>query len=361
MLEYLRKVGKPETYNTKKQKLMTKQQTARGVGMALALLGIMAAQVCTSSRAATITQTANDALGTSSFNAAGTWSPAGAPSAGNDYVSAGYLLRGPASGTSYTFAGDSLTIGGGNGGGANPYNLNGLANNNSLLFTLTGQTLTVNNLILDAGSVRDGNGVGNVTTLAGNVTITANGGQFLCQDTNFIASKIMGSGLMIIGDNGNTDVRRVSIFTSGASTFNGSIWFTNTTTDPNRSRAIWDTTSILNFTIGANGVNNNIGGLGTAGFNGAFNFDLSGADNTLGDSWTIVNTSSSSYGGTFSVNGFTQNGSLWDNAIGNGNQYEYNTATGILTVAVVPEPSAFVLAGLGLAGLVLIRARRRQA
>ena len=335
-----------------------KKQTAKMVGMALALIGIMAA-LGTSSRAATITQTANDALGASSFNAAGTWSPAGAPTAGNDYVTAGYLIRGPASGTSYTFAGDSLTIGGGSG---NPYNLNGLANNDSLIFKITGQTLTVNNLILNAGAVRDGLGDGNVSTLAGNITITAGGGQFLAQDTNYITSKIMGSGLMIIGDNGNSDVERISVFTSGLSTFNGSIWFTNASFTVARSRALWDTTSVLNFVIGANGMNNNIGGVGTAFFNGAFNFDLTGADNTLGDNWNIVNVSSSTYGSTFSVNGFTQNGSLWDNPIGNtGDQYEYNTATGILTVDVVPEPSTFVLAGLGLAGLALIRARRRQA
>jgi hypothetical protein len=211
---------------------------------------------------------------------------------------------------------------------------------------------------MNGGVVRDGNGDGNVSTLSGNITITAGGGQFLCQDTNYITSKIMGSGLMIIGDNGNSDVERISIFTSGLSTFNGSIWFTNASSTVARSRASWDTTSILNFVIGANGVNNNIGGVGTAFFNGAFNFDLTGADNTYGDNWNIVSVSSSTYGSTFSVNGFTQNGSLWDD-IANGVTYEFNPATGGLSV--VPEPSVFVLTGLGFAGLALIRARRRQA
>ena len=143
--------------------------TVLTAGIGLAMPAVSHAQVV---------MTANDASGTSSFNAAGSWSPAGAPAAGSTYSTAGFLLRGPASGTSYTFAGDALTVGG---GGGNPYNLNGTPNNNALLFKVNGQTLTINNLILDAGCVRDGNGSGNFATLAGNITITANGGQFLCQ------------------------------------------------------------------------------------------------------------------------------------------------------------------------------------
>ena len=347
---------------------MTKQQTAKMVGMVLALLGIMA--VLTAAHAQVV-MTANDANGaTTSFNGAGNWSPAGAPSAGSTYSTVGYLIRGPSVAGSYTFAGDSLTVGGGSGGasgGAAFLTSSSIVtpNNNALLFKATGETLTVANLILDGAQIRDGNGNGNWAALNGNITVTANGGAFMAQDTNIINSAISGSGPIYIGDNGNGSSTRVIVFTSGSSTFNGNIVFNNTHTSAAYSLLTFAPGSLMNFTIGANGVNNNITGIsgsgtsGTLTLNGNFNFNLAGADNTIGDSWDIVDPSvTTTYGGTFAVNGFTQNGSLWDD-IANGVDYEYNQGDGLLSV--VPEPSTFVLAGLGFASLALIRARRRQA
>ena len=40
--------------------------------------------------------------------------------------------------------------------------------------------------------------------------------------------------------------------------------------------------------IGADGLNNQLSGTGTANLNGAFNLDLSGAITTVGNSWTLV-------------------------------------------------------------------------
>ncbi len=311
---------------------------------------------------AQVVMTANDAINTSSFNAAGTWNPAGAPAAGSTYSTLGFLMRGPSAGAGpFVFAGDALTVGGGNGGGANPFSPV-TANNNALIFKVSGQTLTVNNLILDGGQIRDGNGNGNYTILNGNILITANGGAFLSQDTNIINSAISGSGTIYIGNNGNGSAQRLTVLTSGLSTFNGNVMMTNGVGVAN-SRLDFAPGSVMNFTIGANGVNNKIFGQGTLELGGAFNFDLSGADNTLGNSWTIVDqvNSSVTYDGSFLVNGFTQNGTLWDDPIGNGNQYEYNIGTGILTVDVVPEPSTFALAGTGLIGLLAYRRRGKKA
>ena len=86
--------------------------TALAVATAAAVMGSPA-------HAALINQTANDGIGTSSFNAAGTWSNAAAPSAGNTYTNVdgtglGHLLRTPGSAGNFTFAGDSLTIGSNN-------------------------------------------------------------------------------------------------------------------------------------------------------------------------------------------------------------------------------------------------------
>jgi hypothetical protein len=338
---------------------MTKQQTVRMLGMVLA----MAALAATSAHAitSTVTLSANDAANTSSFNNAGNWSSAAAPAAGSGYSTLGYLLRSPVVSGAYqsgnwTFAGDSLTVGGGNGGGANPFLTTGVGNNNALIVKASGLNLTVNNLILDGGTVRDGLGDNNTWSLNGNITVTANGGGFIAQALGTINSAISGSGPIYIGDQGNTGTARGIFFASGSSTYNGNIYLVAAVA--NRSRLTFNSGSVMNFTIGASGVNNSISGAnGYAEFAGAFNLDLSGASTAVGDNWTLVSTGTKVFDSTFSINGFTSNGAgLWDDIVG-GTDYEFNTATGILSV---PEPSTFVLGGLGLAGL-LILARRRQA
>jgi hypothetical protein len=315
----------------------------------LATLAALAAPAICS--AANVVMTASDAINTTSFNASGTWSPAGAPSAGNTYSTLGYLLRSPTTAGSYTFAGNSLTVGGGSGGGVYSPST---ANNNALIFKASGITLTVNNLILDGSQIRDGNGDGSWTALNGNIQVTANGGAFLAQDTNFINSAISGSGTISIGDNGSGSAARVIVFTSGSSTFNGNISLAGTIAA--RSRLTFASGSLMNFAIGANGVNNKISGVGTLFLDGNLNFDLSGADNTVGDTWTIISGVGVTYGSNFGVQGFSQNGSLWD-ATANGVGYQFDTASGILSVVAVPEPSTFALAGMGLAGLLIFRRR----
>ena len=321
-------------------------KTLASMAVALAIPALSHAQVV---------MTASDSLGNSSFNAAGNWSPAGAPTAGSTYSTGGFLLRGPASGAAYTFAGDSLTVGGGSGaaaGGAAWLASSGTttANNNALIFKITGQTLTVNNLILDGAQIRDGLGDNNTWTLNGNLTVTANGGGFVAQSLGTINSALNGSGPLYIGDQGNVgDTGRGIFLTSGSSTFNGNI-FMNTAT-ANHSRLTFTSSSVMNFTVLGSGVNNGIFVNSQYGeFAGAFDFNLTGADQTLGDIWNIVTTTAggtSLFDGTFSVTGFTPNGSLWDDPIGNGDQYEFNPATGVLSIVPVPEPASVALFGLG--------------
>ena len=308
---------------------------------------------------AQVVMTANDALGTSSFNAAGTWSSAAAPAAGSTYSTQGYLLRSPSAAGSYIFAGDSLTVGGGNGGGANPFSPI-TANNNALIFKASAVNLTVNNLILNGGQIRDGNGNGSYTTLNGNITVTANGGAFLAQDTNIINSAISGSGTIYIGNNGNGSAQRLIIFNSGASTFTGNIMLTNGVGAAN-SQLEFGAGSLMNFVIGANGMNNSIFGQGTVQLNGAFSFNLAGADNTVGDSWDVVDPGATpTYGNAFTVNGFTENGTSWTDTA-NGVLYNFSQQTGQLTAEATPEPTIFALAGMGLAGLVAWNRRHKKA
>ena len=85
---------------------------------------------------ATATLTNNDALGTTSFNAAGQWSDGSAPAGGNTYETFDFQLRTPATSSAYTFAGDALTVSGG-----------------ALLWKGTASsTITVNNLTLTAST-----------------------------------------------------------------------------------------------------------------------------------------------------------------------------------------------------------------
>ena len=119
----------------------------------------------TSAPAGTVTLTASDAGGTTSFNAAGHWDNFAPPSAGNDYVDNQYQLRTPQAAGDFTFAGDSLTMGDG-------------VNSAQLLWkgTTANASITINDLRLNNGSVA--NGVGGNFTLAGNITLQAGGGSF---------------------------------------------------------------------------------------------------------------------------------------------------------------------------------------
>ena len=310
----------------------------------------------------TFTMTGNDAGNTSSFNNAGLWLPAGAPVAAtppdvNSYVTVGYLLRSPVVGGVYqtgnwTFAGDVLTVGGGNGGGLNPFPDGGFANNNAFIFKATPLNITVNNLILDAGNIRDGLGGGQSCSMNGNIYVTANGGGFLAQCLVSINSAISGPGPIYIGQNGNGYPDRVIYFTSRLSTYSGNIQMLGGSSQ-NNSRLTFTAGSIMNFLIGANGVNNSISGIGIPEFDGNFNINLTGASTNMGDSWTLVSATGKTFvDATFAVNGFTSlGGGLWQETAPNGATYQFSESTATLTV--VPEPATWIMLALGAMGIAL--------
>ena len=111
--------------------------------------------------AATVTLTNSDAVSATSFNAAGQWSNVAPPSGGNSYETFDYVLRTPANTGSFAFGGGSLES----------------IRRFALLWSGTGSsTLTVNNLVLNGGTVR--NSGSGTCTLAGSVVATTNGGIF---------------------------------------------------------------------------------------------------------------------------------------------------------------------------------------
>jgi len=108
---------------------------------------------------AQVTLVASDVAGSSSFNAAGLWSAATAPTGTQTYETFVQTLRTPSSGSSYTFGGASLRLSGGR-----------------LLYAGPAYgVITVNSLVLNAGAVTNG---ASPYTLAGGVSSTAMGGVF---------------------------------------------------------------------------------------------------------------------------------------------------------------------------------------
>lgn len=90
---------------------------------------------------------------------------------------------------------------------------------------------------------------------------------------------------------------------------------------------------MLNFVIGANGVNNKVTGPGTAEFQGIFTINLSGAEATNGNQWTLVNVATASYDDQdFYIRDFTSDGTGVHTLIQGVNTWTFNEATGILKV-----------------------------
>ena len=89
----------------------------------------------------------------------------------------------------------------------------------------------------------------------------------------------------------------------------------------------------LSFKIGATGVNNQVTGTGTANLDGKFKLDLSTANTTTGNAWTLVNVAmlTETFGAAFAVDGFAENAHVWT-TIRNGKKWTFTEADGKLSV-----------------------------
>jgi fibronectin-binding autotransporter adhesin len=139
----------------------------RRASWAASVVLLLCAQ-CDSGMAADISMSASDGPGVSSFNSGTNWVGGAAPTAGNNYFTGTNTLRTPdASSSSFTFAGDTLTI---DAGGQLVYM--GLANSTPVI--------TVNNLILDGGLISNiANEIASGTatlTLSGAIAVNSNSG-----------------------------------------------------------------------------------------------------------------------------------------------------------------------------------------
>jgi fibronectin-binding autotransporter adhesin len=154
---------------------------------------------------------------------------------------------------------------------------------------------------------------------------------------------------------------------TGTTTLGGTNTYTGNTTLTGGRLNLADNAQ-LRFTIGGNGINNQlINSGGTVSLDGDFVFDLTGASTTLDDAWTLAIGAISYAGslGTFSV--LSTAGAFTETSLGsgvwtreqNGTTYQFSELNSVLSV--VPEPSTYALLSLAAVGIGahIIRRRRR--
>lgn len=197
----------------------------------MAVLAILTLLAAPAAFAGTVTMTTGDGSGFTSYTNTGHWSPAGVPTAGNNYFTAGNQMRSPVATGTMTFAGDSLSI------DAGGY-LQGKE--------IAGTTLNLNfangtGLFLNGGGVysaQNNTGLGlNILEISGTVTANAstttylgaigagNGSTYEILD---MQSAIGGSGNLIIGGAGavtSDDVGQLSgvVQLDAANTISGTV------------------------------------------------------------------------------------------------------------------------------------------
>ena len=143
----------------------------------------------------------------------------------------------------------------------------------------------------------------------------------------------------------------ISLVKTGAAvqTLGGVNTYTGNTTVNNGTFILPDNAQ-LKFIIGANGVNNQISGSGAVELSGDFNIDLSGADLTNGNSWTLVTTGtlSEAFLSSFTVVGFTESANV-HTLVDGSKTWTFTESTGVLSLAVAGGFNTWV-ASKGLAG-----------
>jgi glucuronoarabinoxylan endo-1,4-beta-xylanase len=134
-----------------------------------------------------ITLKSGDAMNTSSFNAVGNWNDTVAPTGAKDYSAAQYVLRTPTASGNHAFGGHSLTL--------PPLSILRFKGSNNA-------TITIDKLVLDGGSIENGNG-STTFTFAGNIAVNADSVVAPTTDANRaiqVASNLAGSGTLTNGN-----------------------------------------------------------------------------------------------------------------------------------------------------------------
>ncbi|OYV04905.1 MAG: hypothetical protein CFE26_14405, partial [Verrucomicrobiales bacterium VVV1] len=182
---------------------------------------------------------------------------------------------------------------------------------------------TVGNGFLGAGADYSGNisisnGSGGLTTLA-----------FLTSANQILRGVISGTGSLHQGGSGTLTL-------TNANTYTGS-------TTVNAGTVVLASGGSLSFVI-TDTTNNRITGAGTANLNGTFNLNTSAVTVTSG-SWTLVNTTTKSFGATFGLTDFTGPvGNIYTKTSA-GQIWTFNKSTGVLALSSNAIITAFGIPG----------------
>lgn len=141
-----------------------------------------------------------------------------------------------------------------------------------------------------------------------------------------ISAPIAGNGAMVKSTAGTVTL------SSPGNTFRGDVEITG-------GAVVLADNGRLNFKIDST-FTNWVNGSGSFTANGDFNIDLSSANLTDGNTWTLVDPAlTESYGATFSIPGFTETADVWTKVDG-ANTWTFSEATGVLTLDITP-PGGF--------------------